>query len=239
MNKTFMMISKDSYPGSEDMLGFNIASDLFSQDWTLRLGFKNPLQTDAVEAFEALEGGGKAIIQDHTVDMSIVGERFVKVASNYFHAWDGLPDDLKNKLIRTFYSVIGADGAGRPDLVIIGERESGGVVAFVERVLADYGQAEILYMSDPDFEEAFNGYRTGVMSEKASIENALTIATRYGQIDGDHHKTWAIDTMVRALLGDPVPTLQIDTPKYKEFVKTYCDGEDGPETYEWDTGTAP
>lgn len=60
------------------------------------------------------------------------------------------------------------------------------------------------------------------------IEEALSLA-EYGQIDGAHHKTWTIDQMVRVLTGD----------NYDAWVAEYCRGEDGPETYEWDTGIAP
>ncbi len=61
------------------------------------------------------------------------------------------------------------------------------------------------------------------------IEEAVTFAVRFGGIDGEHHKTWVIDQMVRALAGN----------KYEELVRQACDGEDGPETYSWDTGIAP
>jgi len=61
------------------------------------------------------------------------------------------------------------------------------------------------------------------------ILGAITIAEDYGGIDGGHHKTWVIDQMVRILLGE----------KYETFVKEYCDGEDGPNTYEWEEGIAP
>jgi hypothetical protein len=57
----------------------------------------------------------------------------------------------------------------------------------------------------------------------------LALATRYGQIDGDHHKTWVIDQMVRAVTGND----------YQEFVRQYCHGEDGPQTYSWGVGIAP
>ena len=60
-------------------------------------------------------------------------------------------------------------------------------------------------------------------------QKALGIAARFGGIDGAHHKAWVIDQMVRALTGDG----------YDEFVRNACDGEDGPETYSWDTGVAP
>lgn len=65
------------------------------------------------------------------------------------------------------------------------------------------------------------------MNDKAV--NALDVAFQYGAIDGAHHKMWVIDQMVRALTGN----------KYEEWVKEFCDGEDGPETYSWDTGVAP
>jgi hypothetical protein len=61
------------------------------------------------------------------------------------------------------------------------------------------------------------------------VEKALEIALRYGGIDGDNHKAWVIDQMVRALCGKA----------YKQWVKEACDGEDGPNTYTWDEGTAP
>lgn len=62
----------------------------------------------------------------------------------------------------------------------------------------------------------------------ARINRALDLAGRYGQIDGDHHKTWVIDQMVRALATD-----------YDAFVAEHKAGEDGPDTYGWETGIAP
>lgn len=61
------------------------------------------------------------------------------------------------------------------------------------------------------------------------VELATGLALEYGQIDGDHHKTWVIDQMLRALTGD----------RYAEVIADYRDGEDGPETYTWDEGIAP
>lgn len=55
------------------------------------------------------------------------------------------------------------------------------------------------------------------------------IATAYGQIDGDHHKAWVIDQIMRAVKGD----------SYDQWVREYCAGDDGPDTYEWDPGVAP
>ncbi len=64
------------------------------------------------------------------------------------------------------------------------------------------------------------------MEEKIVV--ALYIA-KWGSIDGAHHKMWVIDQMVRALAGD----------EYDDWVKNYESGTDGPNTYEWNTGTAP
>jgi len=44
-----------------------------------------------------------------------------------------------------------------------------------------------------------------------AIAEALSLAMSFGQIDGDHHKTWAIDQIVRKLAGE----------KYEDFVRFY------------------
>lgn len=59
--------------------------------------------------------------------------------------------------------------------------------------------------------------------------NALIVIEMYGGIDGAHHKQWVIDQVVRALTGG----------RYEEWVAEMKNGEDGPETYEWDEGIAP
>lgn len=64
---------------------------------------------------------------------------------------------------------------------------------------------------------------------EAAIKAALTLARRYGGIDGAHHKDWVIDQMVRALTG----------AGYGAFVTAARAGDDGPDTYAWNTGTAP
>lgn len=57
------------------------------------------------------------------------------------------------------------------------------------------------------------------------IEDALGFAWQYGQIDGNHHKMWVIDQIVRVLLGDG----------YEKWVEEY----EGDDEYEWDVGIAP
>lgn len=65
--------------------------------------------------------------------------------------------------------------------------------------------------------------------ELGVIGEAIDLAIQYGQTDGAHHKAWVIDQMVRLLAGS----------EYDEIIKQACDGEDGPNTYSWDTGIAP
>jgi hypothetical protein len=67
------------------------------------------------------------------------------------------------------------------------------------------------------------------MTEHERISAALDIVARYGQTDGDHHKAWVIDQVVRALTGYD----------YDEWIAEYKAGKDGPETYGWDVGIAP
>lgn len=57
-------------------------------------------------------------------------------------------------------------------------------------------------------------------------EKALEIAVRYGGIDGDHHKAWVIDQMVRALLDNE--------ETYRKLVNDLA--ADG---YVWNEGVAP
>ena len=61
------------------------------------------------------------------------------------------------------------------------------------------------------------------------IALALEIARNFGGIEGDHHRAWTIDQMVRALTGDG----------YEDWVAKANAGDDGPDTYEWGTGIAP
>lgn len=66
---------------------------------------------------------------------------------------------------------------------------------------------------------------------KSRITRALNFAQSYGSIDGDHHKQWVIDQMVRALTGNTVA--------YAAWVAATKAGKEGPNTYEWNEGVAP
>ena len=83
----------------------------------------------------------------------------------------------------------------------------------------------------------FNGVLVGFfkrpvedpVGSSPDVPAALEVALRFGGIDGDHHKSWVIDQMVRALTGDG----------YEAFVADAEAGEDGPDTYPWDEGIPP
>ena len=67
------------------------------------------------------------------------------------------------------------------------------------------------------------------MEERIGL--ALSLAYRYGQIDGSHHKAWVIDQMVKALCGSE--------EEYKEWVAKYTEPLEDGDYYEWDCGIAP
>lgn len=80
------------------------------------------------------------------------------------------------------------------------------------------------------------------------IDKALTIAVRHGGTDGDRHKAWVIDQMVRALTGCPDEDVVAqdhsgedyvymrlgESEEYRTLVEDACGDE-----YEWDAGIAP
>ena len=84
---------------------------------------------------------------------------------------------------------------------------------------------------------------------------ALTYIRYYGGTDGGHHKQWVLDQVARILNGTPVIvrkatwedphlveyrfTTGEPSEKYLQWVKEYKDGEDGPETYDYDEGIVP
>ena len=88
------------------------------------------------------------------------------------------------------------------------------------------------------------------------VDLAMHIASRYGQIDGGHHKTWVIDQMARCLKGAPIVNLRLarwddhpeewrfeigDSPAYHAWVEEMKGGteEDGSREYAYDIGIAP
>jgi hypothetical protein len=83
------------------------------------------------------------------------------------------------------------------------------------------------------------------ISIQRRIDDVLQLVIRFGQIDGEHHQRWLIDQVVRGLSGG-VPEFDGGevggfraTEDYHEQIRRACDGEDGPDTYDWDQGIAP
>lgn len=90
------------------------------------------------------------------------------------------------------------------------------------------------------------------MTPEDRIARAMEFA-EYGAVDGDHHKMWVIDQMVRALKGCPMVdktkndvrgnpftfSTQGESEEYLAWVRDFESGTDGPHTYEWDCGIAP
>lgn len=111
--------------------------------------------------------------------------------------------------------------------------------------------SERYYMNEPFIDNDFTS--SPVLNCCSRIKKALDYAVRYGGIDGDHHKAWVIDQMVRALTGCPmieghsidcngnpyIYQYQGESPEYIKLVADAKTGEDGPETYEWNEGIAP
>jgi hypothetical protein len=63
------------------------------------------------------------------------------------------------------------------------------------------------------------------MSEMGQrVKRAVDLGIRYGQIEGDHHRLWVIDQMLRILLDSD----------YDQVIR-----ESNGTDYEWDTGVAP
>lgn len=64
--------------------------------------------------------------------------------------------------------------------------------------------------------------------KETKVRAAMDLIYKYGGIGGEHHKQWLLDQLVRKLSDD-----------YDSWIRYHNDGEDGPNTYEWDTGIAP
>ena len=67
---------------------------------------------------------------------------------------------------------------------------------------------------DMNFDE---GYERSIVTELLKrIEDATCVALQYGMIDGEHHKQWVIDQILRAL----------NSGAYSELMKAYDYGDD-------------
>jgi hypothetical protein len=104
-------------------------------------------------------------------------------------------------------------------------------------ILPDVPKAmdRVTYSTMAEVEIFIHGYSLGYKSSlrkeeelEGKTEKALALIADYGGTDGDHHKQWLIDQLLRVLTDD-----------YDQWVKDYQDGEEGVHTYTWDIGITP
>lgn len=85
-------------------------------------------------------------------------------------------------------------------------------------------------------------------SAEERVAKAMDVMELAG-VDGNHHRAWVIDQLLRALTGCPELEVPVEdgppewglgeSDEYRQWVAEYKAGDDGPETYGWDTGIAP
>lgn len=61
------------------------------------------------------------------------------------------------------------------------------------------------------------------------INKAVELGIRHGGHDGEHHKSWVIDQMLRILLNE----------SYEKVIKESCKDENGEIVHEHDCGITP
>lgn len=109
---------------------------------------------------------------------------------------------------------------------------------------------EVIHIPQDDFDKSPED-----MDETERIAAALDLAHDFSHNDGEDHKQWIIDQMVRVLTGSPIVKSAIyagsengkrytvdtlgESKAYKAFVKDYNDNEDDGSYLVWDTGAAP
>jgi len=79
--------------------------------------------------------------------------------------------------------------------------------------------------------ETLASYLAGLSAEqlREAVLLSLNVADYCNEMDSSDFKQWVIDQMVRRLTG----------PYYPKWVAAFETGEDAPQTYRYDTGTAP
>ena len=66
-------------------------------------------------------------------------------------------------------------------------------------------------------------------TDKDKIECATSLILNYSSYDGDHHKQWVFDQVLRILWGEEY---EKNIASYNEDIREYGD-------YRWDEGIAP
>ena len=100
----------------------------------------------------------------------------------------------------------------------------------LEKLQRRFGPSRFATVFTPsEASDAYETLRAALAQSDDGKQAALEVAQRHGGTDGDHHKAWVIDQMVRALMGYG----------YDQFVADTCAGEEGPDSYFWGVGIAP
>jgi hypothetical protein len=111
------------------------------------------------------------------------------------------------------------------------------------------------YLGEFPLEDARNPYL-----EYTPADWALLFIQRYGGFVAAYHKAWVIDQVARILKGTPVEVVEArwgvsdnhpkgetnirfwtgePTQQYHDWVAECRNGDEGPESYDYDEGTAP
>jgi hypothetical protein len=104
-----------------------------------------------------------------------------------------------------------------------------GLVAEADRYEAVQPGVELVraaFRSEVDDPSADDVPDNWSLSDRVSY--ALEIPIQYAHVEGDHHKKWVLDQMIRVLVGPE---------GYAEFVRLYDEGED-PDFPGWDEDIA-
>lgn len=67
------------------------------------------------------------------------------------------------------------------------------------------------------------------LTDEQRIVKAVSMVLDSVHYDGEHHKQWTLDQVLRILTGE----------EYENVIAKFETGEDGTQAYEWDTGVAP
>jgi hypothetical protein len=89
-------------------------------------------------------------------------------------------------------------------------------------------RGETCTLCGKDMHDPIHSTEPAPPTDQERIGNALQTIQQYGGIEGDHHRAWVIDQVVRHLV-----------PNYQAWVVEQKGGEDGPNTYGWDEGIPP
>jgi hypothetical protein len=96
--------------------------------------------------------------------------------------------------------------------------------------------------------------RETMFADFSNADWAMYFIERYGGIDGANHKDWVLDQVSRILKGTPVIVEEArwegglkefrvrtgdPSQRYLAWVVEIKNGEDGPDTYDYEEGTPP